>query len=562
MEADGNSIAYDAVLPLEASPPHAFSSAAHSGLTSISSGEDGGLLLYTTSVVLRRVIHDVGGSAFLPFSLGEDEDKEVEFLSLSMDADEEDNDDRLKAVTTGLPTAKHEETLMQRPHRALEEPPWHRQLSCRQTSVRSPLLQLHQEIVDFCELISPTSEEHQLRAMAVQRVAKVIKSIWKQCQVNVFGSFATDLYLPTSDIDIVILDSGCCHIQSGLKALAKALTKEGVARNMQVIGKARVPIVKFVETESMISFDVSFDMQSGPEAAKFIKDALDAVPPLKPLCLVLKIFLQQRELNEVYSGGIGSYALLVMLLTYLQTHSSKLIHGHSHEQSRIEQNLGVLLIEFLEFYGRSLNIKDVGISCRDGGHFFKKKERGFFDTKKPHLLTVEDPQAPTNDIAKNSFNFQKVRFAFMLAHRLLTNCDNGESRIHAGLLARIVRVDEKLSARKNLVPSPRERKDFSSFSQVSFWHEHGHMYMQESQKKLRAVAVEENFPRGGADSEEKRPKNGKRKRNRAKKTLQEEEEFSSREERAHKKNRHSKHQNTAKRKHKKVHGGRATLYMH
>lgn len=272
--------------------------------------------------------------------------------------------------------------------------------------------------------------------------------------------------------------------------------------------------MKFVETESMISFDVSFDLQSGPEAAKFIKDALDAVPPLKPLCLVLKIFLQQRELNEVYSGGIGSYALLVMLLTYLQTHSSKLIHGHSHEQSRIEQNLGVLLIEFLEFYGRSLNIKDVGISCRDGGHFFKKKERGFFDTKKPHLLTVEDPQAPTNDIAKNSFNFQKVRFAFMLAHRLLTNCDNGESRIQAGLLARIVRVDEKLSARKNLVPSPPERKDFSSFSQVSYWHEHGHMYMQESQKKLHAVAVEENFPRGGADTEEKRPKNGSKKRNR------------------------------------------------
>ena len=36
----------------------------------------------------------------------------------------------------------------------------------------------------------------------------------------------------------------------------------------------------------------------------------------------------------------------------------------------------LMQVEFFEFYGRSLNIKDVGISCRDGGHFFKKKERG------------------------------------------------------------------------------------------------------------------------------------------------------------------------------------------
>jgi non-canonical poly(A) RNA polymerase PAPD5/7 len=45
---------------------------------------------------------------------------------------------------------------------------------------------------------------------------------------------------------------------------------------------------------------------------------MQALPPLRPLCLVLKIFLQQRELNEVYQGGIGSYALLVMLLAHLQ----------------------------------------------------------------------------------------------------------------------------------------------------------------------------------------------------------------------------------------------------
>ena len=68
---------------------------------------------------------------------------------------------------------------------------------------------------------------------------------------------------------------------------------------------------------------------------------MSAWPPLKPLCLILKVFLQQRELNEVryillfslqlhlclaqvatilqvYTGGIGSYALLSMLIAMLR----------------------------------------------------------------------------------------------------------------------------------------------------------------------------------------------------------------------------------------------------
>ena len=38
---------------------------------------------------------------------------------------------------------------------------------------------------------------------------------------------------------------------------------------------------------------------------------------------VLKAFLQQRALNEVYSGGIGSYALLCMVMAHLQLHDTK-----------------------------------------------------------------------------------------------------------------------------------------------------------------------------------------------------------------------------------------------
>ncbi|CAM9002943.1 unnamed protein product [Rhodiola kirilowii] len=211
----------------------------------------------------------------------------------------------------------------------------------------------------------------QLRDAAVNGVFAVIKHIWPQCKVEVFGSFRTGLYLPTSDIDVVILDSDIRTPQLGLRALSRALSQKGIAKNIQVIAKARVPIIKFVERKSEVAFD--------------IRQAVSKLPPLRPLCLILKIFLQQRELNEVYSGGIGSYALLAMLIAMLQSR-------HESHMSP-EHNLGILLVNFFDMYGRKLNTSDVGVSCNFRGTFFSKNARGFLNKDRPYLISIEDPQA-------------------------------------------------------------------------------------------------------------------------------------------------------------------------
>lgn len=41
------------------------------------------------------------------------------------------------------------------------------------------------------------------------------------------------LFLPTSDLDLVILDSGCRDVRDGLRALANSLTRKGMVRQMQ-----------------------------------------------------------------------------------------------------------------------------------------------------------------------------------------------------------------------------------------------------------------------------------------------------------------------------------------
>lgn len=306
---------------------------------------------------------------------------------------------------------------------------------------RSPMLQLHKEIVDFCDFLSPTQEEQASRAEAVRCVFDVIKYIWPNCKVEVFGSFRTGLYLPTSDIDVVILGSGLKSPQIGLNALSRALSQKGVAKKIQVIAKARVPIVKFVEKRSGVAFDISFDVNGGPIAAEFIKNAISKWPELRPLCLILKVFLQQRELNEVYSGGISSYALLAMLMAMLQ--------NHRECQASLERNLGLLLIHFFDFYGRKLNTTNVGVSCKGTGTFFSKRTKGFMNNGRPFLIAIEDPQAPENDIGKNSFNYFQIRSAFAMAFTTLTNPKTilslGPNR---SILGTIIRPDPVLLERK------------------------------------------------------------------------------------------------------------------
>lgn len=64
---------------------------------------------------------------------------------------------------------------------------------------------LHQEIDQFYKYVLPTPTEHAIRNEVVHRIEAVVHSIWPSALVEIFGSFRTGLFLPTSDIDLVVL---------------------------------------------------------------------------------------------------------------------------------------------------------------------------------------------------------------------------------------------------------------------------------------------------------------------------------------------------------------------
>jgi len=45
---------------------------------------------------------------------------------------------------------------------------------------------------------------------------------------------------------------------------------------------------------------------------------MNRYPTLEYLVFVLKQFLLQRDLNEVFTGGVSSYSLILMAISFLQ----------------------------------------------------------------------------------------------------------------------------------------------------------------------------------------------------------------------------------------------------
>ncbi|KAK9325672.1 hypothetical protein V1517DRAFT_284849 [Lipomyces orientalis] len=275
---------------------------------------------------------------------------------------------------------------------------------------------LHKEVQDFIDFVSPDDEQVERRASTVDRVQKCVKSLWNDATVCVFGSYATNLYLPDSDIDIVIIsDSGHYDNRSSLYQLANALKSAKVAVNVEVIAKARVPIIKYRDRISTVNVDISFERYGGVVAANTILHWVAERPGLRELVMVIKYFLAKRDLNSVPNGGLGGFAVVCMVLSFFQMHP-KIASGEIVP----EENLGVLLIQFLELYGKNFNYDVVGISVTGNGAYFDKNRDRVLENRNRYSLAIRDPNDPTNNISRGTYNLRNIRRAFGGAYDILT----------------------------------------------------------------------------------------------------------------------------------------------
>jgi hypothetical protein len=272
---------------------------------------------------------------------------------------------------------------------------------------------LHEEILCLCEYLSPTAAELKMRSDTQTRVSRVVTTKWPHAHVELFGSSRSGLFLPVSDIDLVVLRHNATPRE--LHVLASCLRSSGISTNLQVISRATVPIIKFQDSKTHCAIDISLAAGNGPENTAVVMDFLKRMPAAKPVILLVKFFLQQRGLNEAYRGGLSSYAVTLSVISYLQTQCRKA------EWQLAQADLGRVLLGYFEFFGRRFNPYRTAISVRGDGYFFPKpRPRLGPSHHTASLLHIEDPHDPSNDVARSAFQTEAVLSAFREAHESLT----------------------------------------------------------------------------------------------------------------------------------------------
>uniref|UniRef100_A0A6B2LCB9 PAP-associated domain-containing protein n=1 Tax=Arcella intermedia TaxID=1963864 RepID=A0A6B2LCB9_9EUKA len=180
------------------------------------------------------------------------------------------------------------------------------------------------------------------------------------------------------------------------------------AESVQVIEKARVPVIKFISNKN-IPVDLTFidaysrTVNSGTLAKDMFQRFMKDFPEFRYLTLLLKQFLRHHALNNPYKGGLGSYCLMLMVMSFLQLYGKK--------EDGEEHNLGSLLMNFLQLFGKCFEYERVVIHV-DGRQYPYRSYHIPILERFASSLRIIDPFNPAHCI-HTTFMISKIQEALM-----------------------------------------------------------------------------------------------------------------------------------------------------
>lgn len=230
---------------------------------------------------------------------------------------------------------------------------------------------LHNEILDFYHWVKPRPFEDMIRSDLISRLQKLFQQRHFGSELHAFGSFASGLYLPVADMDLVLLSrtflrqgrKTLCQRPKEIYQFAAFLRRIDIAvpGSIETIAHARVPIIKFIDGLTGLRVDLSFDNTTGVVANDTFQQWKSQFPAMPVIVSIVKQFLLLRGLNEVPSGGLGGFSIICLVTSLLQ----------HLPNSGTPPNLGSVLMDFFDLYGNEFDIEAVGIQFDPPGYFDK-----------------------------------------------------------------------------------------------------------------------------------------------------------------------------------------------
>ena len=277
------------------------------------------------------------------------------------------------------------------------------------------LVKLHFEILDFCDFIKLNNEEKEVRQITFKYIKNIIESNFPEYKCKLYGSFTTESSLPDSDINIFILSEENKKTQIPKNKMDDTLKKvyellfSTKSFSYLELTRGKVSLIKGTYKDTKIDFDICLFRKNDIYMIQTIRKVIDLFPEIKILIMVIKYTLKQRELDKIYKGGINSFIIFCLVYYYITDIRKRIIYNIKKGIKNNELTLGNLLVGFFDFYGFLFNYKLLGISIRNGGFLYKRKD----DRK--NILSIENPQDITQNMGKQCFRFRKVIEVFKFA---------------------------------------------------------------------------------------------------------------------------------------------------
>ncbi|MCJ1319723.1 hypothetical protein MMC15_005059 [Xylographa vitiligo] len=305
-------------------------------------------------------------------------------------------------------------------------------------------LRLNEEIKAFERFMKPTSDEEKSTQAAISLAQSVVATVAPTSVLTLHGSRYTGVANPLSDIDfsVSLPDYEKDSLSRGpsihrpearraattlLRKIEKALIKSPRYEHVNFI-LARVKLVVAVDSNTRLHLQFQTQASFMP-AREYSMQYLSEFPSLRPLYVLLRHFLLMRGFTGARDGGVGSYPLLIMIVTAFK-HSRQIF---------APEDLGIQLLHVLKFWSIADLYMD-GYSADPPICFTKTPPKMSLEERNerltdpilkgidiirepnkdmPFLLCLQDPGNPTNDLGKRTTQIKDIQACFTTARENL-----------------------------------------------------------------------------------------------------------------------------------------------
>ena len=335
---------------------------------------------------------------------------------------------------------------------------------------------LNKDLLDYQKYITEKiNKKIPLISNMINEIKATLNTLTQDYDIQVYGSYANNLCMPWSDLDLVLVNKNANlndnnyqdnnnnnennnenilleqnnDLQSDSASIANTdSTRETFNSKMEndyliqlyyklknktwikqliLTENLSIKILRIIAKEaySDMNIDISFDSEkhNGLKCVNLVKSYLKEYTVLKPITIALKAILQSANLHNPNKGGLSSYGLILMVVSYIQ--SQKENFGLKNEPDLI----GKIFYGFLKHYGILFDFNKYLILT------YPINETNYANNDKESFLNINqfsqefiilDPLNNKNNVANSSFQFMNLKMAFMIAFMVtMEDCDCG-----------------------------------------------------------------------------------------------------------------------------------------